>query len=315
MTFMIFPYTQGSAGAKAIAEELGGKRILRQNSTYTPKDSDVIINWGASDCPFPQALNYGTKDVTNKIKFFERLKGKDLTPRFTTSRAAAEFMKFPVFCRTTVEGKDGEGIVVAQNINELVDAKLYVEGVAKNKEYRVHMGRWPDGSVRVIGVQQKFVPNMAALENPSVWAGEGTNFVWTVNGNDVVLPTEASQVARAAFNEFPEMTFGAFDIVVEGDWNWKAYVLEMNSAPTITPKTAEIYGAFFRLFEKKEEVVPVVTVQPAWQAGSVPFTPAAPTVVEDPHGVKSIISVKGSSDQIAKVKAFLAEFAPSLSVW
>lgn len=316
MTFMIFPYTQGSAGAKAIAEELGGKRILRQNSTYTPKDSDVIINWGASDCPFPQALNYGTKDVTNKIKFFERLKGKDLTPRFTTSRAAAEFMKFPVFCRTTVEGKDGEGIVVAENINELVDAKLYVEGVNKKKEFRVHMGRWPDGSIRIIGVQQKFVPNTAALENSNVWAGEGTNFVWTVNGNDVALPSSAKNVAEKAFAEFPELAFGAFDIVYEelGLGSARAYVLEMNSAPTITPKTAEIYGAFFRLFEKPE-VVPVVTVQPAWQADNVPFTPAAPTVVEDPHGVKSIISVKGSSDQIAKVKAFLAEFAPSLSVW
>lgn len=249
--FMIFPYTQGSAGAKAIAEELSGKRILRTGSSYVPKPEDVIINWGASDCPFPQALNYKTKEVTNKIAFFDRLKNKGLTPRYTTSREAAEFMQFPVFCRTTVEGKDGEGIVVAQNADELVQAKLYVEGVKKTKEFRVHVGRNPDGvTCEIIGIQQKFVPDLNALAHSSVWAGDGTNFVWTVNGAPVLMPPSVRDVVTKAFAEFPELTFGAFDVVYKADdWNPVAYVLEINSAPTVTPKTAEKYGAFFRKFE------------------------------------------------------------------
>ena len=41
--FMIYPYKQGSEGAKAVAEALEGKRILRENSTYKPKPGDVII--------------------------------------------------------------------------------------------------------------------------------------------------------------------------------------------------------------------------------------------------------------------------------
>ncbi len=253
--FMIFPYTQGSAGAKAIAEELSGKRILRSGSSYVPKPEDVIINWGASDCPFPQALNYGTKAVTNKIAFFDRLKGKGLTPRYTTSRDAAEFMTFPVFCRTTVEGKDGEGIVVAKDASELVQAKLYVEGVEKYKEFRVHIGRLPDGTIEIIGAQQKYVPTTADLAHPDVWAGEGTQFVWTVGGNPIVLPIVVKAVAKKAFEEFPELTFGALDVAyLVGDSGDGAYVLEINSAPTVTPKTAEKYGAFFRKFEKVAEV-------------------------------------------------------------
>lgn len=252
--FMIFPYTQGSAGAKAIAEELSGKRILRSGSSYVPKPEDVIINWGASDCPFPQALNSKTKEVTNKIAFFDRLKNKGLTPRYTTSRDAAEFMTFPVFCRTTVEGKDGEGIVVANDASELVQAKLYVEGVKKTKEFRVHVGRLENGFVEIIGVQQKYT-NGANLVHPDIWAGEGCNFVWTVNNLPVELPTVVSQVVRKAFDEFPELTFGAFDVVFEyNQIGSKAYVLEINSAPTVTPKTAEKYGAFFRKFEKVVEV-------------------------------------------------------------
>lgn len=285
--FMIFPYTQGSAGAKAIAEELKGKRILRTGSSYVPKPEDVIINWGASDCPFPQALNYGTKAVTNKIAFFDRLKNKGLTPRYTTSRDAAEFMTFPVFCRTTVEGKDGEGIVVANSPEELVQAKLYVEGVKKTKEYRVHVGRRPDGLVEIIGVQQKYVPDVNLLPDGDVWAGEGTKFVWTVNGQGVSLPDD--QVVRLAFAEFPELDFGAFDVVYDGS---KMYVLEINSAPTVTPKTAEKYGAFFRKFEKVieveyEQVVPAQAAQPP---ASVPLTivtvEAAPQYV---NAIKSLL--------------------------
>ena len=298
--FMIFPYTQGSAGAKAIAEELSGKRILRSGSSYVPKDEDVIINWGASDCPFPQALNYGTKAVTNKIAFFDRLKNKGLTPRYTTSREAAEFMTFPVFCRTTVEGKDGEGIVVAQNASELVPAKLYVEGVKKTKEFRIHVGRLPNGESTIIGVQQKFVPDLNVLAHSSVWAGDGTNFVWTVNGLSVSPPTPVPSVALKAFDEFPELTFGAFDVVYEevGLGQARAYVLEINSAPTVTPKTAEKYGEFFRKFETASP--PVVEPAPVYATVA---TAGQPVTAAQPDPIH--VAIEYIEKTLAELKALV----------
>lgn len=295
--FMIFPYTQGSAGAKAIAEELDGKRILRQNSTYKPKEGDVIINWGASDCPFPQALNYSTKGITNKIEFFDLLKGAGLTPRYTTSKqTAADFMQFPVFCRTRVEGKDGEGIVVAKNPDELVDAKLYVEGVDKWREFRVHVGRGPDGKDVLIGVQQKWVPDKDKLVDPDVWAGEGTNFVWTVNGVEVELDSVSVARVFEVFDKYPGLTFGAFDVVVDN--SGMAYVLEINSAPTITPKTAEKYGAFFRKWEVAEEA-PVIST-PAW----APSTPS--TSIISGSATNSLLVEASDGLVLATVKSLLA---------
>lgn len=262
--FMIYPYSSSSAGAKAIAAELEGLRIKREGSTYKEKPEDVIINWGASDCPFPSALNYGsTKELTNKISFFEILKGEGITPRFTTSREAAEFMTFPVFCRQKVEGKDGEGIVVARTPEELVSAKLYVEGVQKKREYRVHVGRH-EGVAEVIGAQQKYIPDPSKLADPDVWAGDACNFVWTVNGYDVVLPDSVREVVMKAFGEFPGLTFAAFDVALAEDG--RAVVFEANTAPAVTPKTAEKYAAFFRKFEKVPEVAPT-PLEPAPASG------------------------------------------------
>jgi hypothetical protein len=247
--YMIFPYTQGSKGAKALAEELGGKRILREGSTYVPAPGDVIINWGASDCHqrFPQALNARTYDVTNKNKFFKRLDGTGLTPPSCTTKAGAAGMNFPVFCRTQVEGRDGAGIVIANNPSELVDAKLYVESRQKTTEYRVHVGRLSSGELTLIGAQKKWVPDMSALANPQVWTGDGTKFIWKPNGQPLILPPAVWQVCMKAFEKFPELTFGAFDAIYHAP-SETAYVLEINSAPMMTPETAKRYGQFFRSF-------------------------------------------------------------------
>ncbi len=289
MRYMIYPYCQGSRGAKAIAEELGGKRILRQGSSYTPLPDDVIINWGASDCPFPQALNYGTHPVTNKNRFFKWLDGTGLTPPSCITKAAAAGMTFPVFCRTKVEGRDGAGIVIANSAEELVDAPLYVEGVKKTAEYRVHVGRYSTGGA-VLGAQKKWVPNPAELSDPNVWTGDGTRLIWEPNGQPLILPPEVRDVVLKSFDFFPELDFGAFDVV----WNantQRAYVLEINSAPMITPKTAKIYGDFFRqaaaqdaqsfLTTTPAPTVPAPAPEPLVQTLTVSVPAASITVVQN----------------------------------
>lgn len=248
--FWIFPYAQGSEGAKLLAEELECKRILREGSTFKKKPEDVVINWGASDCPAKyDALNKDIKAVLNKQTFFKRLEGTGLTPKFETKKLdAADNLGFPIFCRTKLEGKDGEGIVIAEKFSQLVEAKLYTQYEDKTSEYRIHVGRGPTGYV-VIGAQKKI--KKAQPDGPNVspdvriMTGDGVGFVWKVNDQVVHIPDPVSAVVKKAFEKFPELTFAAFDVIYNNSTG-KAFVLEANSAPMGTPETMKRYGKFFR---------------------------------------------------------------------
>lgn len=277
--YMIFPYTQNSAGAIAIAAELDGQRILRKDSKYSPKEGDVVINWGASDCPYKNALNYNNKAVLNKLAFFAHLSGKGLTPDFATTLGQASNLSFPVFCRTEIEGKDGSGIVVADTPDQLVSAGLYVSAVDKTSEYRVHVGRMPDGSLVVIGAQKKVVHHTTEGMDARVWAGDGTSFVWTVNDLPAYIPQPVKDIALAAFSHFNELTFGALDVVFVNS-TAKALVLEINSAPTVTPETAKKYGEFFRAHTAatgKTEEAPLFAAVPVfWPSSKMDVWDALP---------------------------------------
>jgi hypothetical protein len=243
--FYIYPYVQASKSAKLLAEELDGKRILRVGSNYAPQTDHVVINWGASDCPFSQALNRDNKAALNKRLFFQRLEGLDLTPKFALSATAAAALTFPVFCRTVLEGRDGEGIVIAETAAQLPTAKLYVEGVDKTSEYRIHVGRHPVNGVIIIGSQKKVKTGVNTGLDSRIWCGDSTRLVWKVNGQPAFIPASVLTKAKKAFEKFPELTFGAFDVIFDNS-SGNAYVIELNSAPMGTPETMRRYGDFFR---------------------------------------------------------------------
>jgi hypothetical protein len=240
MSYMIYPYSSGSEGAKNISEGLGGMRIKRSGSTYSYKDTDVVINWGASDNPFPKALNANIASVLSKKAFFDRCKYAGITPRFAFDQAAAKALNAKLVCRALDKGKDGEGISIWEGDGPLPNAVLYVELIAKTEEYRVHVGRTKDGEIVLIGHQRKFKKG-----GGEIWTGDSCNFVWTVNGLPVVLPQAVKDVAVKALDLFGEVTFAGFDIIYDGT---NAYVLEANSAPMMTPKTVECYTTFFNKF-------------------------------------------------------------------
>lgn len=256
MKYFVYPYKQASESAKALAEELGGKRILREGSSYVYKSDHLLINWGASDCPYPEALNKNVTAALDKKAFFTRLAGKGITPKFAFDQVSATCLSFPVFCRTQLRGRDGAGIVIAESIHELVNAPLYVEGIDKTSEYRVHVGRFHDGVIQVLGQQKK---TKAAIQptdvDPRVWVGDSVHFVWTVNGEPVNAPAAVVDIAHKAFAEFPELSFGAFDIVHDNS-SQTAFAIELNSAPMATPKTTAMYAQFFRDYAQKVGLQP-----------------------------------------------------------
>lgn len=139
MRIFVYPYKSASESAKLLADALDAKRIRLQNSTYTYKEGDLIVNWGNSNCPYP-SLNSAEalKRSINKLSCFRYLRGQgfDAIPNYWTDPADIPSGAFPIFCRTEVEGHDGSGIKVAMCREELVPAKLYTSRVS-GTEYRV----------------------------------------------------------------------------------------------------------------------------------------------------------------------------------
>jgi hypothetical protein len=286
-TFHIFPYAQGSKGAKLLAEELGCPRIKREGSSFNKNPDRIVINWGASDCPKKyDAINQNIKAVLNKKAFFERLVGTDLIPPCAFNKLdAADNLSFPIFCRTKLEGKDGEGIVIAEKFSQLVEAKLYTQYIDKTSEYRLHVGRGPNGYT-VIGSQKKVKKTIPEGENLSpdarIMTGDGVGLVWTVNSQPVFIPDPVKAVVKKAFELFPEIDFCAFDVIFDNSTG-KAYVLEANSAPMGTPETMKRYAKFFKSLHPDAvpqnvivaEEVPATPAPAAAPAAPAPATPVA----------------------------------------
>lgn len=262
--FRIYPYKMTSEGAIAVRDALiaaGEDALLlrRENSTYTYREGDVIISWGTV-APFHNAINRDPSIAINKLDFYRRLAGLDIVPRFvTTMEQARHALRFPILCRQRVEGADGQGIVIATNREELVQAPLYVELVPKTEEWRVHGGRDREGNFTIIGVQKKLHTVVDGV-HPEIWTGDSTRLSDRFLPSD--MPDEVYQVVKKAMENLPELTFGGFDVVF-GELG--AYVVEVNSAPMMTRATAGKYADFFRSL--------VTTPEPEWQPAEHEIVP------------------------------------------
>lgn len=271
MQFKVYPYKMASEGAIALANGLGALRIKQIGSTYTPVATDVVVNWGVGgtirDFSPATVLNPNVDVCINKKLFFQRMEGHNIVPPFAFSKEEARrHLSYPIVCRTRVEGADGAGIVVANNADELVSASLYTSLIDKTYEYRVHMGRLPDGTIKLICAQKKRI--LSGHVGP-IWTGETTVFDWC---NSFEVPERVLRVTEQAMLLMPELHFGGFDTIVTANtlhFPQAAYVVEVNSAPMMTPATVEKYVAFIKEFAE-QSAAPVVA----------PFEEYSPSVTD-----------------------------------
>lgn len=248
----VFPYKLGSASAKALATALGVKRV---RPTYDARRRDVIINWGNSR---PAGFKGSVTDLNthaaialacNKVSTFSSLSSFGFThlPQWTTSRYNAEQMLYTatnggetlgnekIYCRTTVTGHSGNGIVIATNTYELVDAPLYTLGTKHKHEYRVHVFRG-----EVLDVQQK--KRRHGYTGPSTGIRNHSNG-WVYARCDVTPPSIVLTAAVEAVNILG-LDFGAVDIGYR-ERDDKAFVFEVNTAPGLVGTTLNKYAAAF----------------------------------------------------------------------
>lgn len=250
MRFKVYPYKQGSRSAKMLAAALEGKVLKRVNSKYVPRAGDVVINWGSSELPDFGAATVHNKQVDVaqcKLASFLAFKEKGVKiPPFWTDKGDIPDSAFPVMCRTKLRGHSGDGIVIANTREGLVDAPLYTQYMKKKHEYRVHIMRSPDPDPDVTQflaffIQRKAKKNGVTNPNWQVRNLAGGFSFKEVNYNDV--PSCVIAEAYKAMDAL-NLDFGGVDVIYNENTG-AAYVLEVNSACGLEERTADNYAGVF----------------------------------------------------------------------
>ena len=239
MSFKVFPYKQGSASAKALANVLGGKVLKINGSKYRPRRGDVVVNWGAGTVPaFAPAttLNPNVNVASCKLASFKAFAAAGVrTPQFTDSKAVAQNWLGAdglVVARQKLRGHSADGLVIIKDAAGMVNAPLYTKYVKKKDEYRVHVFR-----DTAFFIQRK--ARKLDEENPN-WQ------VRNLAGGFVFVEVERNEVPADVLNQAVAaiaavgLDFGGVDVM----WNEQeaqAYVLEVNTACGLEERTAERY--------------------------------------------------------------------------
>lgn len=247
----LIPYKPGSQSAKALADALGIKR-LRQEGPVINLRGDFLINWGCSSITREfrngELLNKPEQVslAINKLNALTAMDEGDVdVPDFTTEKdeAATWFAKGrKVVCRTKLSSYGGDGIVIAENAEQLVDAPLYVRYMPKDQEYRVHVFR-----DNVFFAQRKArkhdVPDDQVNWQVRNLAG---GFIYA-NQNIEVADNIKDNCKRAIMAL--GLDFGAVDVVVTA--SGKPYVLEVNTACGLAGTTLDKYVEVFRSLSQR----------------------------------------------------------------
>lgn len=253
MSLMIYSYNNNSKSARALAEELGVKLIKHENSDYKPSAEKYIINWGSGAMPRSLEVSHvfnksaNIRSAINKIKAFEKFKANGVsTVPWTTSRAAAEKWAedgHTVVCRNRVEGYDGAGILlIAPEDYEpeigLPGVPLYTWFVPDTTEYRITVA-FGEVVTRQKKVRIKGKPEHEYNDRIRTTAGNyGFDLVDLVP-NTGIVPNSIKAVQALGLD------FGGVDILSDGV---KSYVLEVNTAPVLTPVAAKKMAEKFKRF-------------------------------------------------------------------
>jgi len=244
---MMYAYSNGSEGAKLVADALGVKRINHENSQYKGGRGTVVLNWGSGRLPDfvrdragtiindPEAVNRGI----DKREFFDYVHGKVRIPEWTDSvRTAREWFKdgSVVIARTVLDSSRGAGIVVMKRLLDFVHAPLYTKYIDKDSEWRVHVV-----NAEVVYVQRKIRDINRPVVNEYVRNWDN-GFILLNQNDQYKCPADVKLQALLAVQTVGQDYSGVDVIEKDG----RAYVLEVNAAPYQTEATAEAYAAAFK---------------------------------------------------------------------
>lgn len=238
MKLFVYPYVTASESAKLLAERLGAKRIKLQNSEYVHSEGKVVINWGNTRCPFiKNVLNPAEKlkETVDKLRLFRLLTRKGAgfnLPDYWVHPDDIPDSAFPVLCRTTTTGYDGEGIVIANSRSELVSAPLYVKLIEAEEEYRVTAVK----GYGVTDIQTKRPRSGHSPDSPIKTYSNGYGFqrLPVHNSYAYTLESMADSILKLT-----GLDFAGLDIIRKDD---NYYLLEVNSAMGLEGQALERFA-------------------------------------------------------------------------
>ena len=243
----IYSYRFGSESAKLLGQALGARRIKHRNSTFRGGRHQKVINWGCSTLPERlnacQVVNHpdAVGRAANKLAFFRHLDGWDGIPEWTNDiNRAREWIADggKACCRTLLEAREANGLVIAEEQMQLVTASLYTKYIPKRDEYRVHVMNG-----EVIAKQRK-ARRLDVPDDQVNWQVRTHDNGFVFQRTNVVVPFDVEAKAIECVRRLG-LDFGGCDVV----WNeqqQRAYVLEVNTAPGIEGTTVQEYARKFR---------------------------------------------------------------------
>lgn len=258
----------GFTSCKEIANNSERGIIPIRNDKMFPPDTNLVFRWGTtSDIPTNNVVNTAKAIhlVNNKREFRKVLDPESLCPK-TWFSAYNEvdlnvwMERFPVVLRPRVHAQ-GRNLHVCNSPDELFgSAARYGEGnyyiselINKVAEYRVFIVQG-----RVVCVAKKTPANPDEVAWNVAKGGRFDNVRWDE------WPLKGAKKSIEAFN-LSGLDFGGVDVMVDQDG--EAYIVEINSAPSLTSpyRQACMAKAFDYIIEHGKNPIPLTDQLGGWK--------------------------------------------------
>lgn len=249
----IYPYKTASKSARALATAMNAPLLGYDINLVRGGQDKTVINWGSGELPETvrscKVINKeaAIRVAVNKLATFRALQQAGVrTPEWSQSSSMADtWLKqgHKVVARVELEGRDGSGLALLDGKAKtdwfgrplpVPVAPLYTKFIQARSEYRINVC-----NNQTMGVQLKVPTTNNA--NPDIKTG-GNGYAFRLL-NDNEIPTGIRPVARAAITALG-LDFGGVDLIVGLDGT--AYVLEVNTAPELTPAMVTAYSNMLR---------------------------------------------------------------------
>ncbi len=248
----MYTHTANSKGGAVLAKALGIKRIKHKNSKFKGNVNKVVINWGSSELPEQveqcRIINCAkaAEAASDKVQCFEKMAaaGVSIPDTFTNKQQAIDWMREKagrvIVCRKLTRASAGKGIVIAEDIDQVVAAPLYTSYIKKQDEFRIHVlgGKAID--------RQRKARNKEIADDDVNWRVRTHDNGFIYMREEVQYPAGINEAAIAAVDACG-LDFGAVDIIYNKHNN-KYFVLEINSAPGLEGQSVDTYADAFNAF-------------------------------------------------------------------
>jgi glutathione synthase/RimK-type ligase-like ATP-grasp enzyme len=231
----------GSKSATILARELETRKVWPDRN-YRPKRNHLILNWGNSQEPnwwqtmfrdryYVLNAPSNVAVASNKHWAFQWFKAQHIEhPEWTTNiEEAKRWIEegYKVVIRSTVTGHGGQGIIIAEEVEQLIHAPLYTKYFNGKREFRVHVFQ-----NQVIDFSEK-KRSREEVDGDALVRNHGNGWVFCREG--IELPESVAEESKKSVQALG-LDFGAVDVRLKERTN-EVKVLEVNTAPGLEGTT------------------------------------------------------------------------------